>query len=69
MPFERGGKNILSTPFVNDVLSNFLDLEDEAQDLHDLDIEDLDLDPASISSPRLKWARQLIKEAGVLLGI
>ena len=53
MPSERGGKNILSTPFVNDVLSKVLDSEDEEQDQHDLDIEiepqkDLDPDPMLI---------------------
>ena len=53
LPFERGGKKILSTPFVNDVLSKVSDSEDEEQDQHDLDIEiepqeDLDIDPSPI---------------------
>ena len=37
-PFKRGVKNILSTPFVNDVLSNISDSEDEEQDQHDIDM-------------------------------
>ena len=53
LPFERGGKNIISTPFVNDVLSKVSDSEDEEQDQHDLDIEiepqeDLNANPAPI---------------------
>ena len=38
-PFERGGKNILSTPFANYVLSNVLDSKDEERDQHDIGID------------------------------
>ena len=38
-PFERGGKNILSTPFVNDVFSKVSYSKYEEQDKHGLDIE------------------------------
>ena len=31
-PFERGDQNIMYTPFVNDLLSNVSDSEDEEQD-------------------------------------
>ena len=48
LPFERGGKKILSTPFVNDVLSKVSDSEDEEQDQHVEPQEDLYLDRALI---------------------
>ena len=62
-PFERGGKNILSTPFVNDVLSKVSDSKDEEQDHHDLDIEidpgeNLDPDPAPIPNQNPKWVEK-----------
>ena len=53
-PFEREGKNSLSSPFAdNDILSKILVSEDEEQDQNDLDIEiipqdDIDPDPALI---------------------
>ena len=73
MAFERGGKNILSNPFVNDVLSKVLDSEDEEQDQHDTDIEiepqeDLDLDATPIHIQKPKWAQYLIKETGNVVG-
>ena len=63
------GKNILSTPFVYDVLSKVLDLEDEEQYQHDLDIENvpqdnLDLDPVPILNQKPKWAEKIIEVDG-----
>ena len=71
LPFERGGKNIISTPFVNGVLSKISDSEDEEQDQHDLDIEvvphenlDPNLAPIPNQWPKPKWAQKLIEAAG-----
>ena len=73
LPFERGGKKILSTPFVFDVLSNVSDSEDEEQDQHDIDIEiehQNDLDPylAPIPNQKPKWAQKLIEAARNVVG-
>ena len=65
LSFERGGKNILSTPFVNDVLSRVSDSEYEEQDQHDpyveVEQEDLDPDPTPIPNQKPKWAQKLIE--------
>ena len=55
LPFKREGKNIISTPFANDVLSNVLYSKDEKKDQYDLEIEiepqeDLDPNPTPIPS-------------------
>ena len=73
LPFERGGKNIISTTFANDVLSNVSDSEYEEQDQHDLDIEIepqeyLDPDPTPIPNQKPKWSQNLIKAVGNISG-
>ena len=68
LPFERGGKNIISTTFANDVLSNVSDSEYEEQDQHDIEIEiepqeDLDPNPTPFLNQNPKWAQNLIEVA------
>ena len=64
-PFEREGKNSLSSPFAdNDMLSNISISEDEEQDQHNLGIEIVpqdDLDPTPILNQNPKWAEKLFE--------
>ena len=66
-PFERGGINSLSSPFVdNDMLSNISVSEDEEQDQHDLDIDIVpqdypDPNPSPILNQKPKWDEKLIE--------
>ena len=71
LPFKRRGKKILSTPFVNDVLSKVSYSQYEEQDQHDLDIEiepqeDLYPYPFPIPNhfPKPKWSQNPIEAAG-----
>ena len=69
-PFEREGKNSLSSPFAdNDMLYNISISEDEEQDQHDLDIDivpqdDPDPNPTLISNQNPKLVEKLIEACG-----
>ena len=73
-PFEREGKNSLSSPFADyDILSKISILEDEEQDQHDHDIDivpqyDLDPDPTLIPNQKPKWDENIIEAAGNHVG-
>ena len=72
MPFERGGKTILSTPFTYDNVSiSVLDLEFEVEDLVESidEIEDEvhsdpDPNPIPTPNPRPKWEQNFIDAIG-----
>ena len=76
MPFERGSKAILPTPFTYDNVSiSVLDSKFEEEDLFELayEIEDeVHSDPYPnqdpTPNPRPKWAQKVIEAAGNMTG-
>ena len=74
LPLERGGKNILSTPFAYDNVSTSV-LESKAEDLvvsvYEIEDEvhsDLDPNPIPTPNPKSKWSQKIIGAVGKMTG-